>query len=93
MTEPGAGSDFASIKTQASKIDGGWRLNGEKAWIINARHAKVSVVFAQCGEIGDMSGISAFAIDLSTPGIERYAIDSPFPADQYRYRRLYNGQG
>ena len=78
LTEPGAGSDFASITTRASKIDGGWRLNGEKAWIINARHAKVSVVFAQCGEIGDMSGISAFAVDLSTPGIERYAIDSPF---------------
>ncbi len=78
LTEPGAGSDFASIMTQASKIDGGWRLSGEKAWIINARHAKVSIVFAQCSEIGDMSGISAFAVDLSAPGVQRYAIDGPF---------------
>ena len=78
LTEPGAGSDFASITTQASKIDGGWRLTGEKAWIINARHASISVVFAQCGEIGDLSGISAFAVDLTAPGVQRYVIDSAF---------------
>ena len=78
LTEPGAGSDFASIITQASKIDGGWRLSGEKAWIINARHAQVSIVFAQCREIGDVNGISAFAVDLSAPGVQRYAIDGPF---------------
>ena len=78
LTEPGAGSDFASITTQASKIDGGWCLNGEKAWIINARHARMSVVFAQCSEIGAMDGISAFAVDLTAPGVKRYAIDGAF---------------
>src|SRR4029079_8819603 len=36
LTEPGAGSDAAAIKTRAQKVDGGWVLNGQKAFISNA---------------------------------------------------------
>ena len=33
LSEPGAGSDFSSIRTSAQKVEGGWRLNCEKGWI------------------------------------------------------------
>ena len=84
LTEPGAGSDFAAITTRATRQAGGWELNGEKAWIINGRHAGVSVVFAKCEDpdhgvqpVGGAS-IGAFLVDLNAPGVRRYAIDSSF---------------
>ena len=76
LTEPGAGSDFAAITTRAQRIEGGWQINGEKTWIINARHASWSIVYAQCGNVGDRDGIGAFLIDLRLPGCERYALES-----------------
>lgn len=79
LTEPGTGSDFAAVATRARRLtDGGWKLDGEKSWIINARHAAVTIVYAQCGEPGDRNGIAAFVIPLDTPGCSRYAIDVPF---------------
>ncbi|MFK7963109.1 MAG: acyl-CoA dehydrogenase family protein [Burkholderiaceae bacterium] len=84
LTEPGAGSDFAAITTCATRQSGGWELNGEKAWIINGRHAGVSVVFAKCEDLGNGvqatggESIGAFLVDLDAPGVRRYAIDSSF---------------
>ncbi|MGB7318878.1 MAG: acyl-CoA dehydrogenase family protein [Planktotalea sp.] len=78
LTEPGAGSDFAAVTTKASKTDTGWLLNGEKTWIINGRHAGLSIVYAQCRAIGDAGGIGAFLVDLNAKGVTRYAIDSSF---------------
>ena len=71
LTEPGAGSDFAAIQTRAFRCDGGWRLNGEKAWIINARHASLAIVYAQCAEPGNRDGIAAFLVDLEDAACER----------------------
>ncbi|MCL4132418.1 UNVERIFIED_CONTAM: hypothetical protein GTU68_006267 [Idotea baltica] len=71
LTEPGTGSDFAAIRTTAQMTDTGWVLEGEKAWIINGRHAGLSIVYAQCAEIGDSNGIGAFLVDLTAPGVER----------------------
>ena len=78
LTEPGTGSDFAAIRTTARQVAAGWLLEGEKTWIINGRHAGLSIVYAQCAEIGDSSGIAAFLVDLTAPGVSRYAIDSAF---------------
>lgn len=78
LTEPGTGSDFAAVKTTAQQTVDGWLLNGEKTWIINGRHAGLSIVYAQCGTPGDAAGIGAFLVDLNTPGVTRYAIDSGF---------------
>lgn len=78
LTEPGAGSDFAAVATRARKTPDGWVLNGEKKWIINGRHAGVSILYAQCGDAGDANGIAAFLVDLNAPGVTRYAIDSAF---------------
>lgn len=82
LTEPNAGSDFAAIKSTAKKTTHGWVLNGEKTWIVNARHADLSVVFAHCDKGDDNAAnganIGAFLVDLNASGVTRYKIDSPF---------------
>ena len=47
LTEPDSGSDAASLKTRAEKIDGGWKLSGQKQWISLGNVAKWALVFAQ----------------------------------------------
>ncbi len=50
MTEPNAGSDLGSISTHAVKVDGGYRLNGQKMWVTSAPVADFFTVFATVGE-------------------------------------------
>ncbi|QCO57723.1 acyl-CoA dehydrogenase (plasmid) [Pseudorhodobacter turbinis] len=76
LTEKTSGSDFAAIEMRAHKVEGGWRLEGEKRWIINARHASLAIVYAQCAQIGDSRGIGAFVVDLTAPECTRFAQDS-----------------
>ncbi|MFM9973468.1 MAG: acyl-CoA dehydrogenase family protein [Beijerinckiaceae bacterium] len=76
LTEPGAGSDAAAMRCTAKPSVGGWVLDGEKTWIINARHARLSIVYAQTGEHGHGAGIAAFLVDLTDPCCERYPVDS-----------------
>lgn len=78
LTEPGAGSDLAAIATTAERSRGGWTLNGEKAWIINGRHAGLAVVFAQTDPAAGLRGIGGFIVNLEAAGVDRYAIDSAF---------------
>lgn len=78
LTEPGTGSDFAAVTTRATQAASGWVLTGEKTWIINGRHAGLSIVYAQCGDIGDAGGIGAFLVDLTASGVTRHAIESGF---------------
>lgn len=76
LTEPEAGSDAAAMQCRAGKTAGGWILDGEKAWIVNGRHARHSIVYAQCAEPGQAAGIAAFLVDLTAPGCSRYPLDS-----------------
>ena len=73
LTEPGAGSDAAALKTSARKTEGGYVLNGTKAFISGAGDTDVLVVMARIadgsGPWPGASGISAFAVDADTPGI------------------------
>jgi len=78
LTEPSTGSDFAAIKTRATQTNNGWVVDGEKSWIVNARHAGLAIVFAQCADEGDSGGIAAFLIDLTLPGVQCYPIDTAF---------------
>jgi len=71
LTEPGAGSDFAAIETRARTVAGGWRLDGRKAWITNAAHADVLVVYAQTEPGSAAAGIAAFVVDASRAGFHR----------------------
>ena len=59
LTEPDIGSDTANLRTSATAVDGGWRLNGAKQWITNGGISDVFVVFARTGGPG-AHGISAF---------------------------------
>jgi alkylation response protein AidB-like acyl-CoA dehydrogenase len=78
MTEPAAGSDFAAIRTRARREGDGWRLDGAKTWVTNARHAAVSVVFAQTREAGDAGGVAGFLVDLRQAGVARRDADRLF---------------
>ena len=75
LTEPGAGSDAAAMACRAESVPGGWRLDGEKTWIVNARRAGTAIVYAQTGQPGQSAGIAAFLVDLRDPACEQYPID------------------
>ena len=69
LTEPGAGSDAASIKTTAVKDGDDWILNGNKLWITNGGIAEFFTVFAKTGEAGERGKISAFIVTRDMPGV------------------------
>ncbi|SUA65422.1 Acyl-CoA dehydrogenase, short-chain specific [Oligella urethralis] len=69
LTEPSAGSDVASIKTKAEKVQGGYRLTGSKIWISNANMAEFFVVFAKTDPQGGYKGLSAFIVPADTEGL------------------------
>jgi alkylation response protein AidB-like acyl-CoA dehydrogenase len=68
LTEPGAGSDAASLRTSARKVDGGYVLNGSKTFITNLGRAGTYIVMARTGGPG-AAGISAFVVEAETPGL------------------------
>jgi alkylation response protein AidB-like acyl-CoA dehydrogenase len=68
LTEPGSGSDAASMKTQAVRDGDEWVLDGEKAWITNAAHATCFVVMALTRPGSGAKGISAFVVPADAPG-------------------------
>lgn len=68
LTEPGAGSDVAALKTRAEKTAGGYLLNGSKMFITNGGIADVAVVYAKTDTAAAHAGISAFVVERGTPG-------------------------
>jgi len=71
LTEPGAGSDAAHIRTSATRRGDDWVLNGSKMWITNGSFADVLVVFAATDrELGARGGISAFIVEKDFPGFK-----------------------
>ncbi len=71
LSEPHAGSDFAAITTTATKTEGGWTLNGSKAWITNAAHADTIMLYAQTDASKGWRGIASFMIDAKQSGFKR----------------------
>ncbi|OXB38232.1 acyl-CoA dehydrogenase [Cryptococcus neoformans] len=70
VTEPGAGSDVAGIKTKAEKKGNKWVLNGSKMWITNAGHANWFFVLAITDPKASPSrGMTGFIVDADTEGI------------------------
>ncbi len=68
LTEPGSGSDSASLKTSAVKKNGEWILNGTKSFVSGAGQTEVLVVMARTGE-HKTRGISSFVVPAQTSGI------------------------
>ena len=69
LSEAGSGSDAFAMETRAVKTDGGYRLNGRKLWISNAREAGVFLVFANLNPEAGYRGITAFVVEAGTPGL------------------------
>ncbi|PIE20621.1 MAG: acyl-CoA dehydrogenase [Neptuniibacter caesariensis] len=70
LTESGAGSDPASMRTQAVKTDNGYAINGTKQWITSAEFAGVYVVWAVTDpDVRKGKGITCFLVEANTPGI------------------------
>ncbi len=69
VTEPGAGSDAASLKTRAERDGDSWVLDGEKAWVTNGGQAGYYVVLARTSPTGGLWGISAFVVPADSPGL------------------------
>lgn len=74
LTEVGAGSDAAAIRTTAIREDDGWRLQGEKIYIGNGGASQYYIVFAQAQGDDGTAGVTAFMVDKDAPGvvIDRY---------------------
>jgi butyryl-CoA dehydrogenase len=68
LTEPGAGSDAASIALAAQRDGDDYRLNGTKIWITNAGEAARYVVFGTVDRSKGRNGITAFVVEADTPG-------------------------
>lgn len=71
FSEPGAGSDLASLSTRAVKVDGGWLVNGRKIWTSLADQAHFGALLARTDpDARKHQGISYFLVDMSWPGVE-----------------------
>ena len=82
LTEPGSGSDVAATTTTAEKVEGGYRLTGEKTYISNGGIADLYVIFARTGEAPGARGLSAFLMPAETAGLsiaERIEVIAPHP--------------
>ena len=71
MSEPNAGSDLASVGSQATRMDAGWRLNGRKVWTTNGHkcHYTIALVRTSGSAADRQKGLSQFIVDLSLPGV------------------------
>jgi alkylation response protein AidB-like acyl-CoA dehydrogenase len=71
FSEPSAGSDLASLRTKAEKVDGGWLLNGQKVWTSNAKEADWGICLARTDpQAPKHLGISYFLVDMTSPGLD-----------------------
>jgi cyclohexanecarboxyl-CoA dehydrogenase len=77
LTEPGAGSDAASLTTRATRVDGGWQIRGEKTSITQAVHADLAIVVAQTEPALGARGIATFLVEMDHPAVTTRAIRDP----------------
>jgi acyl-CoA dehydrogenase len=70
MSEPGAGSDLAALRSRGEKVEGGWKINGQKLWTTNAHRADYMITLVRTAPgTGRHDGFSQMIIDLKLPGV------------------------
>ncbi|KAF0970941.1 MULTISPECIES: acyl-CoA dehydrogenase [Gordonia] len=71
FSEPEAGSDLAALRTKAERVEGGWKLSGQKIWTSQAHNAQWAICLARTdAEAPKNKGITYFLVDMSSPGID-----------------------
>jgi alkylation response protein AidB-like acyl-CoA dehydrogenase len=71
FSEPGAGSDLAGLATKAERVDGGWKITGQKIWTSLAQHAAWAICLARTDPSAPKhDGISYFLVDMHSAGIQ-----------------------
>lgn len=73
MSEPDSGSDLASVRTRAVRVDGGWTLTGTKVWTSGAHLAHAFIALARTDPVDPAhrhAGLSQFIVDLRGPGVD-----------------------
>ncbi|MDQ1731654.1 MAG: hypothetical protein QOK10_1813, partial [Pseudonocardiales bacterium] len=71
FSEPGAGSDLASLTTKATKVDGGWRITGQKIWTTGAQYSQWGALLARTNPSAPKhQGITYFLLDMKAEGVE-----------------------
>jgi 3-oxochol-4-en-24-oyl-CoA dehydrogenase len=71
FSEPGAGSDLASLTTRATPVEGGWSLTGQKVWTTMAKEADWAICLARTDpDAPRHEGIGCFLLDMTTPGLD-----------------------
>jgi alkylation response protein AidB-like acyl-CoA dehydrogenase len=71
FSEPGAGSDLAALQTKAVKVDGGWKVTGQKIWTTVAQFSDWAMLIARTNpDAPKHAGITYFVLDMKTPGVE-----------------------
>jgi alkylation response protein AidB-like acyl-CoA dehydrogenase len=71
MSEPGSGSDLASVRTRAERTETGWRVNGQKIWTSGAPHCDYMIALLRTSGTPEdrHAGLSQLIIDLKAPGV------------------------
>ena len=72
MSEPNSGSDLASVRTRATKVEGGWRVQGRKVWTSHAQKSDFGILFCRTADptADRHAGLSQLLLDLRAPGVE-----------------------
>jgi 3-oxochol-4-en-24-oyl-CoA dehydrogenase len=71
FSEPDAGSDAAAIKTRATRVDGGWTINGQKVWTSGAHYCRRGLATVRTDpDAPKHAGITAMVVDMNAPGVE-----------------------
>lgn len=71
FSEPGAGSDLASLTTKATKVEGGWRITGQKIWTTGAQYSAWGALLARTDSSAPKhQGITYFLLDMKSEGVE-----------------------
>ncbi|MCF7553476.1 acyl-CoA dehydrogenase family protein [Pseudonocardia sp. WMMC193] len=71
FSEPGAGSDLASLSTRAVRTEDGWRIDGQKVWTSGAQFAEWGLLIARSDPtVRKHAGMTAFLLPMDTPGVE-----------------------